>query len=200
MDNNIETEEWRDIEGYEGLYQVSNCGRVKSLDRLAKCGKWIMLRKGIVLKAETLNCGYLLLGLNRDGKKKMFTVHRLVAKAFPEICGRYEPNLEVDHINTIRTDNRAENLHWVTRKENMNNPITKESMGGENAPWFGKFGKRHPKSKPIIQMDRQGNFLAEFDCTHEAERKLGISQGNIIMVLKGRRKTAGGFKWKYKTA
>lgn len=80
-------------------------------------------------------------------------IHRLVAKAFTEICGQYVNGLEIDHKNCCRDDNRAENLHLVTRIGNMNNPITKEHIEGENAPWFGKFGKDNYSSKPILQCD-----------------------------------------------
>lgn len=106
-------EVWKDIDGYEGLYQVSNMGNVKSL-------KW---GKEKILKAGKNNHGYLAVVLCKDGKQKTHKVHRLVAEMFI-------PNLEnkeqIDHINTIKTDNRVENLRWVTPKENVNNPLTKE--------------------------------------------------------------------------
>lgn len=107
---------WKDVVGYEGLYQVSNYGRVKSLN-YNRTGQ-----ERIMSPRHTKN-GYLELLLYKDGKRKQHQTHRLVAKAFI-------PNPDnkpyLDHINTIRTDNRTDNLRWVTHKENCNNPLTKE--------------------------------------------------------------------------
>ena len=95
---------WRDIQGYEGLYQVSNTGQVKSLHR-----------NGKLLKITPDKYGYLKVNLSKEGKKKTFRIHRLVAAAFlPN-----EENLpEVDHINNDKTDNRVCNLQWISRVEN----------------------------------------------------------------------------------
>ena len=94
---------WRDIAGYEGLYQVSNCGRVKSF-----------YRGGRILK-QSLKRGYMFVELYLNTNGKIHIVHRLVAQAFiPNPLNK----LEVNHINGIKTDNRVENLEWVTRSEN----------------------------------------------------------------------------------
>ena len=203
MDNN-ESEEWSSIEGYEGLYEVSNLGRVRSLDRYGNTGYGIRLYKGKILGPGSTKNGYLQVLLCKDEKKTMFRVHRLVARTFPEICGEYRKGLEIDHRNCVRDDNRAENLHWVTRKGNCNNPLTKQHQSdaqkGYKCYLYGKFGKQHHSSKPILQFDLKGNFIAEFEGLSDAERKLSINQGNISSALNGRIKTAGGFKWKFKTA
>lgn len=165
------TEEiWKDIEGYEGLYQVSNIGRVKSLN-YNRTGEEKILK---LCKVR----GYLYVGLCKDGKNKSLKVHRLVATAFipnPE----NKPN--IDHINTIRTDNRVENLHWVTQRENVNNPITMSKI-----------------SRKVLQFTKEDVFVRKWDCIADAERDLGInSHGNINKCCKGKYKTCCGFIWQY---
>lgn len=106
---------WKDVVGYEGIYQVSNMGNVKSLDRVTSDGRRI---KGVILNG---NICYGYVYVNLQGKS--CRVHRLVAQAF--IPNKNDKPC-VDHINTIRDDNRVENLRWVTHKENCNNPISKK--------------------------------------------------------------------------
>lgn len=163
-------EEWRPIKDYEGLYEVSNMGRVRSLDGeiITSNGKKIHL-KGKILKLQLNNSGYLFVGLNKHNKKH-FYVHFLVAKSFI-------PNLEnkqfIDHINTNKTDNRVENLRWVTREENMNNPLTKKKMSeinrGENNPMYGK--KLSEETKKKISESLEGHEVSE-------ETKKKISESN----------------------
>ena len=202
--NSQEIEEWRSIDGYEGLYQVSSLGRVRSCDRFVKDGRCTRLFRGRVLKPVVDNYGYLRVNLCKDGKGTMFKVHRLVGMAFQDICGQYKDGAEVDHKNTVRTDNRATNLRWVTPKENSNNSLSRKHMSdaqkGEKSYLFGKLGKLHHNSKPIIQLDLQGNFLAEFEGLSDAGRKLNISTGCICMVLKGQRNHTHGYIFRYKTA
>ena len=187
---------WRPIRGYENLYEVSNLGKVRSLDRLVRRGTGsVKLMKSKVLKTCIDRYGYLLVTLYKDGKRTTFRVHRLVASAFPEICGEYVNGLEVDHLNTLKTDNRATNLRWCTLKQNRNNPLTKQHYSDVQK---GKFGKLNPNSKSIIQYDRQGKFIAEFDSISDASRELEMSQGNICNVLKGRYKQTHGYIFKYK--
>ena len=106
-DIELKNEKWKDIEGYDGMYQVSDLGRVRSL----KFGNVRVLRPG------KCTCGYLTVCLYKDGKRKWFTVHRLVAQAFIENDNIF--NTEVNHINEDKTDNRVDNLEWCNRQYNL---------------------------------------------------------------------------------
>ena len=198
----MKDEIWVDIKGYEGLYQVSNKGRVKSLN-YNKTGE------ERVLINQPDKTGYLHVVI----KGKIINVHRLVAEAFI-------PNPEnkpcVDHINTIRSDNRVENLRWATTKENMNNEKTLEKFKGENNPFFGKHHTeetkqkmRVPKSeeakrnmskareKRIVQLDKDMNFISEYSSAQRASEILGYHQGHINRCCNGKRKTHKGYIWMF---
>lgn len=134
-----EAEIWKDIEGYEGLYQVSNKGRVKSMDRYADNNGTLQFRPERILKQNIQKAGRnkrCAVALSKNAKIKMVRVHRLVAKAFI-------PNPEnkpfIDHIDTDSTNNNVENLRWVTAKENSNNPITLQhhSEAKKGHPYWG---------------------------------------------------------------
>lgn len=105
-DNELQQERWKDIDGYGGLYQVSDLGRVRS----KHSGEWKMLKGG------KHSNGYLTVGLCKDRKRKCVTVHRLVADAF--ISNDDETKNEINHINEVKTDNRASNLEWCDRSYN----------------------------------------------------------------------------------
>lgn len=169
-------------------------------------GKGVRLIKGKTLSIQKVNSGYLIVDLYKNDKSTKFLVHRLVGMAFQDICGQYIKELEVDHINKDRTDNRAINLHWVTRTENHLNPITRQrvsdamkgKMKGDKNPCYNKLGGEHPKSIQVVQYNINGTQIAEFESLVDVERKLGINQTSVCNVLKGRRNTAGGYRWAYK--
>ena len=173
-------EEWKDIEGYEGLYQVSNCGRVKSTQY------WNGTYERILTNNKDKN-GYLSVALFKEGKRKWFFVHRLVAQAFLENPDNLN---EVNHINENNTDNRAENLEYCSRKYNCN-------YGTRNQRIVEKT-KNGKLSKTVYQYTLDSKFIAEYPSTQEVERQLGYSSSNIRTCCRGKQKTAYGYKWTYK--
>ena len=186
-----ESEEiWKDIEGYEGLYQVSNLGRVRSLDRFIirphpkdnhLCEYKI---KGRILVQLPLTSGYLFVHLYKDKCAVQHTVHRLVAKAF--ISGHFD-GAHVNHKDENKHNNRADNLEWVTRREN--------SMYGTCQDRLHK-----NQRKAVVQLTIDGKFIREWPSVWSVNYELGLDPGSIICVCKGTRgrKTCGGFCWKYK--
>lgn len=192
----MKQEIWKDIEGYENLYQISSMGRIRSFDRWVKrSNNTLQLTKGKILKPYLGKYERVSL-VDIDGHKHTYNIHRLVAKAFI-------PNPDnkpcIDHINTDRTDNRVDNLRWVTYKENNNNPITIKKKSGDNhpKPMLGKYGREHNLSKPIIQFTLNGELVRKWECFKQVERELGICHSNILSVITGKRSHAGGFRWEY---
>lgn len=165
---------WKDIEGFEGLYQVSNLGRVK---RFAT---------GKVLKSGKDGGGYLQVDLCKNGKRKTHRIHRLVAQAF---IPNPEHKPEVNHIDEIKTRNMVSNLEWMTAKENSNHGTRNERM----AKAISK-----SMSIPIIAINLKTGESKDFYGTSECSRQLGLNQSNITSVLKGRRKQTGGYTFQYK--
>lgn len=220
-------EEWRNIEGYEG-YQVSSGGIIYSKTREIKMPnggfKTIIGRE--IKQYKTRN-GYCFVNLGyTHNERKGYYVHILVAKAFPEICGEWFKGCEVDHIDTNKENNNANNLRCVTPSENANNPLTirhqSEKKLGKKMP-FGfaekqriiHIGKRlteetkkkistklknNPKkSKIILQIDADGNIVKEWASSQEAERN-GYKHSSINLCCKGIYKQHKGYVWKYKEA
>lgn len=178
----MENEEWRDIEGYDGYYQVSNLGRVRSVDRYLPFKGTIGLRKGNILKQIFSNKGYKTLKLSKDGKNKRYSVHRLVAETFIP-----NPNnlKEVNHIDEDKTNNNVENLEWCDTKYNINYGTRIERQ-------------KVKLSKPVLQFTLNGQFVAEYPSIIEAYRQIGIYQQSISECCKGKRKSAGGYIWRFK--
>ena len=178
-----EKEIWKDIKGYEGQYQVSNLGRVKSLNYRG-------IGKEQILIPSKQTTGYLFVVLHKNGTRKTFTIHRLAAQAFIE---NHENLPCVNHIDEDKTNNCVDNLEWCSHEYNIN-------YGTHNARCLEtkKLKKCKNAEKPVLQFTKANKFIKEFPSIHEATRCTGINKGNICSCFKGRRTTAGGFVWKYK--
>lgn len=169
---------FKDIQGYEGVYQVSNLGNVKSYKN----------KDGKILIPSPNNYGYQRVGL-RCNNRKLCSVHRLVAEAF---ISNPENKKEVNHINGIKTDNRVQNLEWSTHSENI---IHAHKTGLIKA--HNKRGKDWPLSKPVNQLTLDGKFIAKHTSGKEAAMHLGSHAATISNCCKGKGKTASGFKWEF---
>ena len=169
-------EVWKDIPHYKGRYLISNQGRVFSL-----------LTKKYLSVQQNAN-GYLFIILsNAKGKRKTESIHRLVALAFIENPNHYP---EVNHKNEIKADNRVENLEWCDHKYNSN-------YGSRSERISKKLTNYEQFSKEVQQL-KDGQVLATYPSIKEAERITGINNSNIVRVCQGKRKTAGGYQWRYK--
>ena len=177
-------EAWKDILGYERLYQVSNLGRVKSLDRIVQTNNRFSdmnsLKRGKFLKPKIKENGYCLVVLSKDGKRKNLLVHRLVAEAF---IPNPENKPQVNHKNGIKTDNRIENLEWNSVSENQKHAIK------------NKLYKHY--TKEVDQYDLQGNYIRTWDSVKSIEKEMSISPSTIWRCCTNRYKKGNGFIWKY---
>lgn len=203
-------EKWKDIEGYEGLYKVSDFGRVMRLGGTPRCKDDRILAQGIT------TTGYPMVVLSKAGHTKSWKVHRLVAKAFvPNPRGLNEiSHLDENPLNTLAT-----NLCWCTGKENCSMPLhrirlskagtgkkasleTRNKMRlsqlGEKSHLYGKVGALNKRSKPVIQLSKNNVFVAEYESINLAMKATGVASSHIGDCCNGKRKTAGGFIWRRK--
>lgn len=179
-------EVWKDIPGYEGLYQVSNLGRVKSLERYVRNRSKKIRKPERILSQSTNNGGYKCVNLCKDGVQQGSFVHRLVAQAFIKNC---EDATQVNHINGNKQDNRPENLEWCSPTENM---IHAWKTGLQS----GIRKKNDIRSVKIAQYDKEMNIVKVFPSIREAGRN-GFSAGKICECCKGKRKSYRDYIWKY---
>ena len=183
---------WKSVNGYDGFYEVSNQGRVRSVNRFVmqvingvqtKC-----LYKGRILKFTTDNSGYPMVTLSALGKIKTFRIHRLVADVFIE---NPESKKTVNHINAIKTDNRIENLEWATQLENNQHAIN-TGLGKRNTI------KGKVRRTAISQFTLDGIWIADFNSIASASEKYGYSCCCVGRCVSGKTKTSHGFLWKAK--
>lgn len=166
------TEEWKPVVGFEGLYEVSNFGNVKSIC----AGRW---KSTMIRKPVPDRDGYLTVNLKKNGKYVCAKIHRLVAKAFIS-----NPNNlpQINHKDEDKANNRADNLEWCDCRYNNN---------------YNDRPKRF--YKPVIQLTDDGREIQRFESVKAAAESIGINPANISGVLTGRRLKTGGFRWQYQS-
>lgn len=164
----MDEEIWKDIPGYEGLYQASNLGRVRGRRKNA-CK---------VLSPSTYN-GYYRVNLSRDGKYTTFHVHHLVAFAFLPNPNNYP---QVNHLDGNRKNNILSNLEWCSRSQNQIHA-------------FRVLGRVKTRCKTVIQMDDEGNIINKYESISEANRRMGVSTTSIRQAMHGKTKHSAGYKW-----
>ena len=176
---------WKDVIGYEGIYQVSNFGNVRSLN-------WRNTGKIKNLSIRINNDGYCLVNLSGDSKCKSKTVHRLVATAFLKNPNNY---LEINHIDENKLNNCVSNLEWCTHKENV-----RKFIG--NHPDCAKFRKSSQKYQKrlnlkVNQYHSDGTFIKTWDNSRTIFLETGMSDWSISKCCRGKQKTAYGYIWQY---
>lgn len=190
---NLKESEWRDIRGYEGYYQISNFGQVRGLTRLVVKSDGIVYNKKGGLLKPTLSCaGYYVVELRKSCRGKKFLVHRLVAFAF---IPNPENKPEVNHKNFIKTDNRVENLEWLSGPENAQHFHKAHPMW--NIELLGGYGATHPRSKAVNQHTKAGEFIKRYESINIAGKETGVSCTSIRYAAQGIRQFGKGFKWSY---
>ncbi len=172
---------WKDVVGYEGLYQVSDRGRIKSICSYVRLQNGeLMKKKPHILKLQD-RCGYKLVNLFKGGRSHTLNIHRLVAEAFLPNPHRYSV---VNHKDENKSNNSLSNLEWCTHAYNLS---------------YGTAQRRRAVSqgKVVIQLDKNGAFIKRHLTLMDACRDTGINFQNISQCCNNKRKTAGGYCWKF---
>lgn len=182
---------WKDIAGYEGYYQVSSLGDVKTTGRYRiKRGYSHFYAEKILKKDLDNRSGYFMVTLYMEGVSRHVSIHRLVCSAFHE---NVENKPCVNHIDGIKTNNYPENLEWCTYSENL---IHSFKTGLKSPTWLGKFGKDNPTSKSVSMFTMENEFIRSFGSSLEAQRETGVNNNSIRQCIRGRYRHAGNYIWK----
>lgn len=183
---------WKDVKDYEEYYQVSNKGRLRSKDRITQNRNGKIIKKGKILKCGTSK-GYKVTELIKNGKRKSFYLHRLIAREFI-------PNVEnkpcINHIDCNRKNNDIRNLEWVTYKENTAHMIM---LGRENKneKWHDGI-KKHIETlkKEIVRINLYTGEKKFYSYLNQV-REDGFNPANVCYACQGKYKTSKGYEWKY---
>ena len=184
-------EQWKDIDGYNGKYQVSNFGEVRSFSPWSK-GRTL---KGGKTKGNPQPYRWVALVGKGRSDIKTFYIHKLVAKAFLPNPNNYD---EVNHKDGNTLNNHVDNLEWCTHKQNMEHASRMGSLSRGHDNWKGK---NNPKSKAVLQLTKDGEFVKEWGSVNEIMRETGIPASTIFRVCNPKYKhehTAHGYIWRYK--
>ena len=181
------SEIWKDINGYDGEYQVSNLGRIKSVARLTTRPCQYGIREyripEKIMRTRLGTSGYLCVNLHHEGKQVTEMIHRLVALHF---CKGYRDELVVNHKDEDKTNNRADNLEWVTQMENANHGTAIQRR------------KKYPKA--VVQISLSGEVVNVWPSVKSAAEAVGVNPACIGHCCKGDRPTIKGYRWKFKQA
>ena len=171
---------WKDIEGFENLYQVSNLGRVRSLDHYVKNGHGRRIVHGKILKPFKSSHGYLFVALGKNAKHR--SVHRLVASAFIQNPNNFP---DVNHKDENKSNNVYTNLEWCNHSYNALYGTCQERL-------------RKYKNRPVYMIDKDsGEIINRFDSMKIAMEKTGVHKETISQICRGKGKTGGGYIWRY---
>ena len=171
---------WKPVVGWEGLYEVSNLGNVRSLDRLVVQGNHTRFCKGQLLKPTLHKSNYYMVTLRNSGLQKISKVHQMVMNAFnPNI---YKEKLEINHIDGNPQNNRLDNLEWCTHQQNLQHA-----------------SKHHLLSiyKPIDQYDLEGNFIKRWESMKEAREFYNLGVNSLRNACKRKSGIHKGYIWRY---
>jgi hypothetical protein len=175
--------EWRPVVSYEGLYEVSNFGEVRSLPHVVNSHMGTRISPGKILRqAKSAKTGYYSVCLSKNNKSKMELIHRIVATAFIPNENNYP---QVNHKDENKSNNSADNLEWCTAEYNNNYGTIKQRISAKN---------KISKCKPVAQM-LNGVVLNVFPSTISARHI--ADPGHIGKVCNGKRKSAGGYQWAF---
>lgn len=178
-------ENWRPIKGYKGKYECSTMGRIKSVAGFGRS------KYDQILKQFQNEHGYLQIRLFYASRKATtHKIHRLIAQTF---IRNPKGKRTVNHKNSNKKDNRITNLEWATHSENHKHAYS----NGRVRTMLGKTGRLNAASKPVGQYDINGNKIANYENARHAAREANISYKHISCVCNGKRKTCGGFVWKF---
>lgn len=175
---------WKSVDGFEGYYEVSDTGNVRSVDRYItdSCGKTRLLKGFMMKQTEATgrinSDGYYVVNLHKNHKSYVIAVHRIVATAFIENPDNYPT---VNHIDGNKHNNNVRNLEWASYKTNNVHAL--------------KNALRKPRGTRVYQYDATGNFIAKYCSVCNASKHTGVSRSMISHCINGRSKSAGGYLW-----